>query len=227
MLARYCGPGLLGLGVTALIAGFMSGMAGNLSAFATVWTYDIYKPYLGKLKSDAQFVVVGRWCTILGVILSIGAAYFVTQFKSIMDYMQALVSFFIAPLCATVIIGMLWKRASAKGGFWGLLAGTVSSVAMFTLVKVNHKFLAVIALSPDAKEMAENLYRAVWSWVICALVTVIVSLFTAPKSTTELKNLVYGCIDIPVEAKLPVYKRPIFWAGGVAIFFAILQWTFW
>ena len=98
MLARYCGPGLLGLGVTALIAGFMSGMAGNVSAFATVWTYDIYRPYLCKVGTDAQYVVVGRWCTILGVILSIGTAYFVTHFKSIMDYMQALVSFFIAPL---------------------------------------------------------------------------------------------------------------------------------
>jgi SSS family solute:Na+ symporter len=227
MLARYCGPGLLGLGVTALIAGFMSGMAGNVSAFATVWTYDIYRPYIGKLKTDAQYVAVGRWCTILGVLLSIGAAYFVTQFKSIMDYMQALVSFFIAPLCATVILGMLWKRATAKGGFWGLLAGTVSSVAMFTLVKVNHALLAVIALSPDAKEMAENLYRALWSWLICAAVTIVVSLCTAPKSAAELKNLVWGFIDIPAEGNVPLYKRPLFWACGVGIFFIVLQWKFW
>ena len=227
MLARYCGPGLLGLGVTALIAGFMSGMAGNVSAFATVWTYDIYRPYLGKLKSDAEYVAVGRWCTILGVILSIGAAYFVTQFKSIMDYMQALVSFFIAPLCATVLIGMLWKRATPKGGFWGLLAGTACSIAMFTLVKVNHSYLAIIALSPNAKDMAENLYRAIWSWLICAVVTVVVSLFTAPKSAAELKNLVYGHIEIPADGWLPLYKRPLFWALGVGIFFAILQWMFW
>ena len=121
MLARYCGPGFLGLGVTALIAGFMSGMAGNVSAFATVWTYDIYRPYINKRASDAHYVLVGRWCTILGVILSIGTAYFVTQFKSIMDYMQALVSFFIAPLFGTVILGMLWKRATPKAGFWGFL----------------------------------------------------------------------------------------------------------
>ena len=100
MLARYCGPGLLGLGVTALIAGFMSGMAGNVSAFATVWTYDIYQPYIRKSESDHHYVRMGRWCTILGVILSIGTAYFVTEFKSIMDYMQALVSFFIAPCSA-------------------------------------------------------------------------------------------------------------------------------
>src|ERR1700734_241248 len=114
MLARYCGPGLLGLGVTALIAVFMSGMAGNVSAFTTVWTYDIYRPLINSKGSDAHYLLVGRWCTILGVILSIGTAYFVTQFKSIMDYMQALVSFFIAPLFGTVIIGMLWKRATPK-----------------------------------------------------------------------------------------------------------------
>jgi solute:Na+ symporter, SSS family len=227
MLARYCGPGLLGLGITALIAGFMSGMAGNLSAFATVWTYDIYRPYLSKMKSDAQLVVVGRWCTILGVFLSIGAAYFVTQFKSIMDYMQALVSFFIAPLCATVLVGMFWKRATAKAGFWGLLAGTVSSIAMFTLVKVNHSYLAVIALSPDAKEMAENLYRALWSWLICFLVTVIVSLFTAPKPDNQLRGLVWGLTDLPSEQGMPLYKRPVFWAVGVGVFFVILQWMFW
>jgi SSS family solute:Na+ symporter len=227
MLARYCGPGLLGLGITALIAGFMSGMAGNLSAFATVWTYDIYRPYLSKAKSDAELVSVGRWCTVLGVFLSIGAAYFVTQFKSIMDYMQALVSFFIAPLCATVLVGMFWKRATAKAGFWGLLAGTVSSIAMFTLVKVNHSYLAVIALSPDAKEMAENLYRSVWSWLVCFLVTVIVSLLTTAKPDAQLKGLVWGLTELPSEAGVPLYKRPLLWAAGVGVFFVILQWMFW
>ena len=227
MLARYCGPGLLGLGVTALIAGFMSGMAGNVSAFATVWTYDIYQPYIRKRATDAHYLLVGRWCTILGVILSIGTAYFVTQFKSIMDYMQALVSFFIAPLFATVIIGMMWKRATPKAGFWGLLAGTVSSIAMYTLVKFKPAYLSIIALSPNAKDMAENLYRALWSWIICVLVTVIVSLFTTPKPASELTGLVYGYTTIPSDNGLPIYRRPIFWAGGVAIFFAALQWMFW
>ncbi len=227
MLARYCGPGLLGLGVTALIAGFMSGMAGNVSAFATVWTYDIYQPYIRKRATDAHYVLVGRWCTILGVILSIGTAYFVTQFKSIMDYMQALVSFFIAPLFATVIIGMLWKRATPKAGFWGLLAGTVSSIAMYTAVKIHPAYLSVIALSPNAKDMAENLYRALWSWIICVVVTIVVSLFTTPKPATELTGLVYGFTTIPSDKALPLYRRPIFWAGGVAIFFAALQWMFW
>jgi SSS family solute:Na+ symporter len=227
MLARYAGPGLLGLGVTALIAGFMSGMAGNVSAFATVWTYDIYQPYIRKSESDAHYVRVGRWCTILGVILSIATAYFVTQFKSIMDYMQALVSFFIAPLFGTVILGMIWKRATPKAGFWCLLAGTVSSIAMYALVKANPAYLAIIALSPNAKDMAENLYRALWSWIICVLVTVIVSLFTTPKPVEELTGLVYGYTKFPDDGRLPLYQRPVFWGAGVAIFFVILQWAFW
>ncbi|MGP8270774.1 MAG: sodium:solute symporter family protein [Terracidiphilus sp.] len=227
MLARYCGPGLLGLGVTALIAGFMSGMAGNVSAFATVWTYDIYQPYIRKNETDAHYVKIGRWSTIVGVLLSIGTAYFVTQFKSIMDYMQALVSFFIAPLFGTVIVGMMWRRATPKAGFWGLLAGTGSSIAMFTLVKFRPAYLAYIALSPNAKDMAENLYRALWSLLICIFVTVIVSLFTKPKPAAELKGLVYGQTMFPDQRGMPMYKRPVFWAFGVAIFFAVLQWIFW
>ena len=227
MLARYCGPGLLGLGVTALIAGFMSGMAGNVSAFATVWTYDIYKPYLRKNSSDAHYVSMGRWCTIIGVLVSIGTAYFVTRFKSIMDYMQALVSFFVAPLFGTVILGMLWKRATPQGGFWGLLAGTGSSVAMYAMVKADPSKLRWIALSPDAKDMAENLYRALWAWVICVLVTVAVSLVTKPKPEKELEGLVYGFTALPQEKAVPFYQRPLFWGLGVGVVFATLQWIFW
>ena len=124
MMARYLGPGLLGLGITALIAGFMAGMAGNVSAFATVWTYDIYRAFIKKDAGDAHYVSMGRWCTIIGIFVSIGTAYLVMQFSSIMDYVQALFSFFIAPLFGTVLLGMLWKRATPAGGFWGLVAGT-------------------------------------------------------------------------------------------------------
>ena len=227
MLARYCGPGLLGLGVTALIAGFMSGMAGNVSAFATVWTYDIYRPYMNRRGTDRHYVRVGRWSTIVGVIASIGTAYLVTHFKSIMDYMQALVSFFIAPLFGTVILGMLWKRGTAKGGFWGLLTGTLASIGMYTAVVIHPAWLRYVALSTDAKPMAENLYRALWSWLICVFVTVVVSMFTTPKPAEELQGLVRAYTIIPSDGDLPLHKRPIFWGVGVAVLFAVLQIIFW
>jgi SSS family solute:Na+ symporter len=172
-------------------------------------------------------VKMGRWCTIFGVLVSIGTAYLVMQFLSIMDYVQALFSFFVAPLFGTVLLGMLWKRATPAGGFWGLLAGTLSSIGMWALVKANPKNLALIALSPHAKDMAENMYRALWSWLICVGVTVIVSLFTKPKPVEELQGLVYGCTKLPSEEHLPLWKRPIFYAGISAGLFVILQIIFW
>jgi solute:Na+ symporter, SSS family len=227
MLARYCGPGLLGLGITALIAGFMSGMAGNVSAFSTVWTYDIYKALIKKKATDAHYVLMGRWSTILGVLISIGTAYLVMSFLSIMDYVQALFSFFVAPLFGTVILGMLWKRATAAGGFWGLLAGTVSSVGMWAWVKVDPTALRYVALSSDAKDMAENMYRGLWSWIICVVVTVVVSMVTKPKPESELVGLVYGATAIPSEAQVPLYQKPAFWAVVVAIVFIALNVMFW
>jgi len=227
MLARYCGPGLMGLGITALIAGFMSGMAGNVSAFATVWTYDIYKPLFRKSAADSHYVKMGRWCAILGVLASIGTAYTVMHFGSIMDYVQALFSFFIAPLLGTVLLGMFWKRTSAAGGFWGLLAGTVSSIGMWAWVTADPSALRYIALSEHAKAMAENMYRGLWSFIVCVLVTLVVSLYTKPKSESELVGLVRGCTDIPSERDIPLIKRPIFWAAAVAIVFVVLNIIFW
>jgi solute:Na+ symporter, SSS family len=227
MLARYCGPGLLGLGITALIAGFMSGMAGNVSAFATVWTYDIYRAVLNKDASDSHYVSMGRWCTIVGVLISIGTAYLVMQFNSIMDYVQALFSFFIAPLFGTVVLGMLWKRATPAGGFWGLLTGTASSIAMWAWVKADPSALSIVALSSNAKPMAENMYRALWSWIICVIVTVVVSYATRPLPEKQLVGLVYGCTEMPSEGDLKLYQRPAFWAAIVAVIFVILQILFW
>ena len=227
MLARYCGPGLLGLGITALIAGFMSGMAGNVSAFTTVWTYDIYRALIKKNGSDGHYVNMGRWSTVVGVIISVGTAYLVMDFKSIMDYVQALFSFFIAPLFGTVILGMLWKRATSKGGFWGLLAGTLSSIGMWAWVKVDPAALRYVALSPHARDMAENMYRALWSWVICVLATVVVSMLTAPKPESELKGLVYGVTEIPSEGDVSVFQRPWFWASVVGASLVAVNILFW
>jgi len=227
MLARYCGPGLLGLGITALLAGFMSGMAGNVSAFSTVWTYDLYRPFLRKSAPDAHYVAMGRWCTMIGLLISIGAAYVVMQFASIMDYVQALFSFFIAPLFGTVILGMMFKRITGAGAFCGLLAGTVSSIVMFVLVKTNPSALAVIALSSHAKALAENMYRALWSWLICVTVTLVVSFLTKTRPDQQYEGLVYGATAVPGEGNLPLLHRPIFWGGVALAVFLVLQWVFW
>jgi SSS family solute:Na+ symporter len=227
MLVRYCGPGLLGLGVTALIAGFMSGMAGNVSAFATVWTYDIYRALIRKDATDEHYVKMGRWCTILGVLISIGTAYFVMQFLSIMDYVQALFSIFIAPLFGTVILGMLWKRTTGPGGFWGLLAGTVSAAGMFVWGEMSPTAVRYLALSIHARPLAADMYRALWSWLICVVVTIVVSLMTQPKPAAELAGLVYGMTEIPQEDAMPLLRRPMFWAVVVAIVFIALNLIFW
>jgi solute:Na+ symporter, SSS family len=227
MLARYCGPGLLGLGITALIAGFMSGMAGNVSAFATVWTYDIYGALINKNASDAYKVKMGRWCTLLGVAVSIGTAYLVMQAQSIMDYVQALFSFFIAPLFGTVILGMLWKRATPAAGFWGLLAGTGSSIGMYLLGKFDPAAVRYLALSSQAQDQAQNMFRALWCWLICVLVTVVVSLGTRPKPDEALTGLVYGLTPIPRVENVSLVHRPIFWGTVVAIALIILQIIFW
>jgi SSS family solute:Na+ symporter len=227
MLARYLSPGLLGLGITALIAGFMSGMAGNVTAFSTVWTYDIHKALFRPAASDAHYLRVGRWCTVLGVLASIGTAYLVMQFLSIMDYVQALFSFFVAPLFGTVLLGMLWKRATPAGGFWGLLLGTMTSIGLWIWGKLDPGALSIIALSPHAAGMAENMYRALWSWLVCVAVTFAASLFTPAIAEKQLAGLVYGCTTLPVEATVPLLQRPGFWAAVVSIAFILLNVAFW
>jgi SSS family solute:Na+ symporter len=208
MLARYCGPGLLGLGITALIAGFMSGMAGNVSAFTTVWTYDIYRPLINSKGSDQHYLSMGRWTTVIGVLISIGTAYLVMQFASIMDY-------------------VLWKRATGPGGFLGLLCGTVSSISMWAWVKVDPSALRYVALSPHAKALAQDMFQALWSFCVCVIVTVVVSYMTQPKPEAELVGLVRGLTPMPSVGDLPFYEKPTFWAIVVAIIFVILNVIFW
>ncbi len=228
MLARYCGPGLLGLGITALIAGFMAGMAGNVSAFATVWTYDLYRPFLRKNAPDQHYVSMGRWCTIIGLFISIGTAYLVMHAASMMDYVQALFGFFIAPLFGTVLLGMLWKRVSRAAGFLGLLAGVLSSVTMFTLMKLDpERWVAVFALSPIAKGLAQAMYQALWSCVVCVVVTLLVTLVTKPKPDEELRGLVYSLTDIAQEQHTNWLHRPAFWGAVALALFAVLQIIFW
>lgn len=228
MLARYCGPGLLGLGITALVAGFMAGMAGNVSAFATVWTYDIYRPFMRKDAPDKHYVSMGRWCTIIGLLISIGTAYVVMHFASIMDYVQALFGMFIAPLFATVTLGMLWKRVSRMAGFLGLLAGVVSSATMFVLMKLDPaKWVHVFALSPLAKGLAQDMFQALWSCVVCAVVTVLVTMVTKPRPDQELVGLVYALTDVPKEEHASLFHKPVFWGAVAMAILVALQIILW
>ena len=227
MMVRYLGPGLLGLGITALIAGFMSGMAGNVSAFSTVWTYDLYKPLINKKGSDNHYVLVGRVSIVVGVIVSIGAGYLVQRAHGIMDYVQALFSIFIAPLLATILLGMFWKRATELAGFLGLLFGIVFSAGLFEWVHLYPAALARVALSPDARPMAENVFRALWACLFTALVIFVVSMFTKPRPVAELDGLVYGATILPKEEPVPFYKNEWTWAGLVVVIFAALNIVFW
>jgi SSS family solute:Na+ symporter len=227
MMARYLGPGLLGLGITALIAGFMSGMAGNISAFSTVWTYDLYKPLINKKGSDSHYVVVGRISIVAGVIVSIGAGYLVQHAHGIMDYVQALFSIFIAPLLATILLGMFWKRATAPAGFLGLLLGIVFSVSLFVWVHLNPANLKYVALSEAAKPMAENVFRALWACLFTGIVIFLVSMVTKAKPVADLDGLCYSCTVLPKEEPVPFYKNVWLWAILAVCIFATLNILFW
>jgi SSS family solute:Na+ symporter len=206
----------------------MAGMAGNVSAFATVWTYDIYRPYLNKTAADKHYVSMGRWCTIIGLIISIGTAYLVMGFASIMDYVQALFGFFIAPLFGTVLLGMLWKRVTRWGGFFGLLAGTSSSVTMFLLMKYSPEtWVPIIARSPLAKGLAQDMYQSLWACVTCVVVTVLVTLVTKPKPDQELVGLVYSLTPIAHEEHASIFHKPAFWGAVAMVLFVVLQIIFW
>jgi SSS family solute:Na+ symporter len=237
MMARYLGPGLLGLGITGMIAGFMSGMAGNVSAFATVWTYDVYRPLINKRANDAHYVRMGRWCSIIGVFIAILTAYGAKYFSNILVYLQVLVMFFIIPLFGVVILGMLWKRATSAGGFWGFLSGILFSISEFIYVHtfpdsfnpsvLNPDHVRHIALSPLAQDMAVNMYSALWSLLVCMSITILVSLFTKPKSDEELKDLVYGLTKVPDEGPCPWYRRPVLWGSVVMVVLIVINIIFW
>jgi len=227
MLARYCGPGLMGLGITALVAGFMAGMAGNVSAFATVWTYDLYRPFIKKDAPDAHYVSMGRWCTLIGVFVSIGTAYLAMGFASIMDYVQALFGFFIAPLFGTVLLGMLWKRVTPIAGALGLAAGTTASITIFFLMKYVPATIAVFALSPDAKGLARDMYQSLWACTTCVVVTLLVTMVTKPKPDSELHGLVYSLTELAQEEHASLFHKPVFWGAAALTALIVLQIIFW
>jgi len=226
MLAHYFPPGLLGLGLTALMASFMSGMAGNVTAFNTVWTYDIYQSYINPSASDQHYLWMGRFTTVWGIGLSVLAAYMATRFNNIMDMLQLVFAFVNAPLFATFLLGMFWKRATGHGAFAGLLAGTAAAAIHhgltqpaaaegFAVPLIKGGWLGSV-LHTYPSEMAQNFWAAIYAWTTCFLVTIVVSLATRPeKSDEQLKGLVYSLTPRIREHGVPWYKQPA--ALGVVV----------
>ena len=227
LIARYYPSGLVGLGVTALLAGFMAGQAGNISAFNTVWTYDIYKSVLNKKATDSHLLWMGRVSTIVGVAISLGTAYWAKSFPSIMDYMQAIFSWVNAPLFATMLLGMFVWWITPNGAFWGLVTGMSSSFFMWMAVKFHWFHESIITMSGVQSDMAANFWRAWWAWVICAVVTIVISLFTKKRRKEELVGLVKGLTEEKHDQHLPCVKRPEFVAIIALIVLVILNLLFW
>lgn len=215
LLLKFFPSGMLGLGLTALLASFMSGMAGNVTAFNTVWTYDIYQAYLRRGASDSHYLLVGRLATLFGVALSIGAAYLATRFNNIMDMLQLVFAFVNAPVFATFLLGMFWKRATGHGAFVGLLSGTIAAAIHHgltlpdgQLAGIKGGWLGLVHLYPS--EMAQNFWTAIWSWSTCFAVTILVSLVTKAPEEARLVGLVHSLTPKPTEEGVAWYARPGF-----------------
>ena len=219
-MVRYFPNGLLGLGLTALLAAFMSGMAGNVTAFNTVWTYDIYRSYIRRNAPDIHYLWMGRVITVVGILLSVGAAYLAQGFNSIMDYVQVLFSVVNAPLLATFLLGMFWRRTTPWGGFWGLIIGTVSSLFLW----IGEQFLHLFSFGSSE---GSSMWRALIAFVICFVVTIGVSLFTQPKPDVELKGLVYSLTPKAEAVETVWYKKPLVLAAAALILLIVLNIIFW
>ncbi len=227
LIARYYPTGLVGLGVTALLAGFMAGQAGNISAFNTVWTYDIYHSVIKKDASSAHLLWMGRVATIGGILLSVVTAYWAKSMPTIMDYMQAIFSWVNAPLFATMLLGMFVKWITPNGAFWGLLAGMGSSFTLFLAVKYDWISKSLITLSDVTSDMAANFWRAWWAWLICFVVTIVISWFTRKKPEEELIGLVKGLTRETAGKPVPMLQKPEFWAVISLIVLIALNIYFW
>jgi SSS family solute:Na+ symporter len=232
MLLHYFPPGMLGLGLTALLASFMSGMAGNVTAFNTVWTYDIYQSYIRPGATDAHYLWMGRASTVFGIAFSIGAAYMANRFNNIMDMLQLVFAFVNAPLFATFLLGMFWKRTTGHGAFSGLLAGTAAAAIHHGLtlpagavVGIKGGWLAVMHTYPS--EMAQNFWTAIYAWSTCFVVTIVVSLMTRAPEESKLVGLVYSLTPKPEEEPLAWYARPASLALMVLAGTVLLNIIFW
>lgn len=233
MLEKYFPAGMLGLGLCALLASFMSGMAGNTTAFNTVWTYDIYQSYLNRGASDQHYLWMGRMATVFGLAVSIAAAYVAKQFNNIMDVLQLVFAFVNAPLFATFMLGMFWKRATGHGAFFGLLGGTLAAAVHHGLTLpagsgagVKGGFLGpVVHIYPS--EMAQNFWTAIFAWTTCFVITILISLLTRPRPEEELKGLVYSLTPKLKDEGLSWYQKPALLALVVIVLLVLLNLIFW
>ncbi len=207
LMAQFYPSGMLGVGLTALVASFMSGMAGNVTAFNTVWTYDIYQSYIRKNAPDSHYLWMGRMATIFGTGLSIGAAYLAQSFNNMMDFLQLIFGFVNAPLFATFLLGMFWKRATGNGAFTGLVSGTAAAAATYGLTLAEGKggWLGVMHTFPSS--MAQNFWVAINAWTVCFVVTIVISLLGKARTDEELVGLVYGVTKHEAE-EAEWYRRP-------------------
>jgi SSS family solute:Na+ symporter len=231
MLLRYFPTGILGLGLTALLASFMSGMAGNVTAFNTVWTYDIYQAYINKKATDAHYLWMGRMATVGGIVLSIAAAYAAKNFNNIMDALQLIFSLVNAPLFATFLLGMFWKRTTGHGAFTGLISGTLGALIHHGLTLpadatagIHGGWITLVHTYPS--DMAQNFWTAIFAFSINILVTVAVSLATEPRPEAELVGLVYSLTPKPVESHLEWYQKPSTLAFAVLGMLLVLNLVF-
>jgi SSS family solute:Na+ symporter len=231
MLLHFFPTGILGLGLTALLASFMSGMAGNVTAFNTVWTYDIYQAYINKRATDAHYLWMGRMATIGGILLSIGAAYAATSFNNIMDALQLVFSFVNAPLFATFLLGMFWKRTTGHGAFTGLVSGTIAALVHHGLTipadaapGIHGGWISIVHRYPS--DMAQNFWTAIFAFSVNLVVTVVVSLMTRPRAESELVGLVYSLTPKPAEHHLEWYQKPATLAWCVLGLLVVLNLVF-
>jgi SSS family solute:Na+ symporter len=240
MLLVYFPTGILGLGLTALLASFMSGMAGNVTAFNTVFTYDIYQSYIHSGGSDRHYLWVGRITTVWGIALSVAAAYAATRFNNIMDMLQLVFGFVNAPLFATFLLGMFWKRATGHGAFLGLVGGTLAAMIHHGItlprgagIGIKGGWISGALTEPDwiahtyYSEMAANFWMAIWAWTTCFVVTILVSLFTQPRKDEELVGLVYSLTERPKDEAGAWYNRPAVLGILVLAMAAALNYWFW
>ena len=238
LLKQYLPAGVLGLGITALLASFMSGMAGNVSAFNTVWTYDIYQSYIrpstgDRVSDEKHYLVVGRLATIFGVIVSIGAAYMASLFGNIMDFLQTIFSMINAPLFAVIFLGMFWKRSTGHAAFAGLLAGFLVALLHHGLTypagaETMVKGGWIFKFHAYPVEMAQNFWTAIFAFSASTIITVTGSLMTKKlKTYDELRGLVYSLTPKLIEKEQAWYRRSSSLAYLVLVMALILSILFW